>query len=137
MFMRQCQQWRIANFYILKKEPFFSTDEPTRVYMKTINAVGERDPPCSMPKVLTVSVVLTNGTIFYNLELQKRDQEPEGSKPVYSIRRTAAMRPSLVRETIAYQVCVFPWHEFKFHDRTYLQNLKCNLGLFTALLIDI
>lgn len=73
--------------------------------MKTVNAVGERDPPCSMPKVLTVSVVLTNGTIFYNLELQKRDQEPEGNKPVYSIRRTAAMRPFLVRETIAYQVC--------------------------------
>lgn len=91
----------------MKKEPFISTDEPTRVYMKTINAVGERDPPCSMPKVLTVSVVLTNGTIFYNLELQKRDQEPEGNKPVYSIRRSAAMRPSLVRETIAYQVCDF------------------------------
>lgn len=78
--------------------------------MKTVNAVGDRDAPCSMPKVLTVSVVLTNGTIFYNLELQRRDQEPERNKPVYSIRKTAAMQPSLVRETLSYQVCDFSQH---------------------------
>lgn len=78
-------------------------DVPTRVYMKIVNAVGDRDAPCSMPQVLTVSVVLANGTIFYNLELQKRNQELERNKPVYSIRKTAAMQHFLVQETISYQ----------------------------------
>lgn len=86
--------------------------------MKIVNAVGDRDAPCSMPQVLTVSVVLANGTIFYNLELQKRNQELERNKPVYSIRKTAAMQLFLVQETISYQVCDFSQHQRHSTDRS-------------------
>lgn len=86
--------------------------------MKIVNAVRDRDAPCSMPQVLTVSVVLANGTIFYNLELQKRNQELERNKPVYSIRKTAAMQPFLVQETISYQVCDFSQHQRDSTDRS-------------------
>ena len=79
--------------------PFFwNADESTRVYIKYTKTDGDSAAPCSMPKVVNIDVVLTNGTLFYKLKLHKREHVSTSLGPLYSIRSSSHL--SLLPEKI-------------------------------------
>nr|XP_022334633.1 uncharacterized protein LOC111131411 [Crassostrea virginica] len=73
-------------------------DELTRVYIKYTKTDGDSAAPCSMPKVVNIDVVLTNGTLFYKLKLHKREHVSTSLGPLYSIRSSSHL--SLLPEKI-------------------------------------